>query len=328
MNSSINFLFRRLGFYFIAAWAALTLNFFIPRLMPGDPATIIFARFRGLVKPETIEALRKTFGLNDAPLIQQYFSYLKSMLSGDLGVSIAYYPEKVSTIISSALLWTVFLAGTSLILSFSIGTFLGTIIGWNRNSKLDSSLPPLLAFLGAFPYFWLAMLTLYVFGFELSWFPLGRAYSNDVVPGLNFNFISSMIYHAFLPALTMVFVSIGGWMLSMRSTLISTLGSDYITFAHAKGLSKKTIMLKYAARNAILPNLTGFGMALGFVLSGALLTEIIFSYPGQGYLLLQAVRAQDFPLMQGLFMTITLAVLLANWIVDIAILFFDPRTRK
>lgn len=328
MNSSINFLFRRLGFYFIAAWAALTLNFFIPRLMPGDPATIIFARFRGLVKPETIEALRKTFGLNDAPLIQQYFSYLKSMLSGDLGVSIAYYPEKVSTIISSALLWTVFLAGTSLILSFSIGTLLGTIIGWNRNSKLDSSLPPLLAFLGAFPYFWLAMLTLYVFGFELSWFPLGRAYSNDVVPGLNFNFISSMIYHAFLPALTMVFASIGGWMLSMRSTLISTLGSDYITFAHAKGLSKKTIMLKYAARNAILPNLTGFGMALGFVLSGALLTEIIFSYPGQGYLLLQAVRSQDFPLMQGLFMTITLAVLLANWIVDIAILFFDPRTRK
>jgi len=172
------------------------------------------------------------------------------------------------------------------------------------------------------------MLALYVFGFELSWFPLGRAYSNDVVPGLNFNFISSMIYHAFLPALTMVFVSIGGWMLSMRSTLISTLGSDYITFAHAKGLSKKTIMLKYAARNAILPNLTGFGMALGFVLSGALLTEIIFSYPGQGYLLLQAVRSQDFPLMQGLFMTITLAVLLANWIVDIAILFFDPRTRK
>lgn len=328
MNSSINFLFRRLGFYFIAAWAALTLNFFIPRLMPGDPATIIFARFRGLVKPETIEALRKTFGLNDTPLIQQYFSYLKSMLSGDLGVSIAYYPEKVSTIISSALLWTVFLAGTSLILSFSIGTLLGTIIGWNRNSKLDSSLPPLLAFLGAFPYFWLAMLTLYVFGFELSWFPLGRAYSNDVVPGLNFNFISSMIYHAFLPALTMVFASIGGWMLSMRSTLISTLGSDYITFAHAKGLSKKTIMLKYAARNAILPNLTGFGMALGFVLSGALLTEIIFSYPGQGYLLLQAVRSQDFPLMQGLFMTITLAVLLANWIVDIAILFFDPRTRK
>jgi peptide/nickel transport system permease protein len=126
----------------------------------------------------------------------------------------------------------------------------------------------------------------------------------------------------------MVLVSLGGWMLSMRNTLISTLGADYITFAHAKGLSKRRIMIKYAARNAILPNLTGFGMALGFVLSGALLTEIIFSYPGQGYLLLQSVKSQDFPLMQGLFMTITLAVLLANWLVDIAILLFDPRTRK
>ena len=328
MNRSIIFLFRRLGFYVIAAWAALTLNFFIPRLMPGDPATIIFARFRGLVKPEAIAALRETFGLNDAPLVQQYFSYLKSMLSGDLGMSIAYFPEKVSTVISGALLWTVFLAGLSLIISFSIGTLLGTIIGWNRNSKLDSTLPPILAFLGAFPYFWLAMLTLYIFGFELNWFPLGRAYSHDVTPGLNISFIISVIHHAVLPALTMVFVSLGGWMLSMRNTLISTLGADYINFAHAKGLPKRMIMLKYAARNAILPNLTCFGMALGFVLSGALLTEIIFSYPGQGYLLLQAVRSQDFPLMQGLFMTITLAVLMANFIVDIAILFFDPRTRK
>jgi peptide/nickel transport system permease protein len=136
------------------------------------------------------------------------------------------------------------------------------------------------------------------------------------------------IYHAFLPALTMVMVSLGGWMLSMRNTMITTLGADYITFARAKGLPSKMVMLKYAARNAILPNFTGFGMALGFVLSGALLTEIIFSYPGQGYLLLEAVRAQDFPLMQGLFMTITLAVLGANWLVDIAILFLDPRTRR
>ena len=165
-------------------------------------------------------------------------------------------------------------------------------------------------------------------GFKFNFFPLGHAYSSEVSPGFNIDFILSVLHHAFLPALTMVLVSLGGWMLSMRNTLISTLGADYITFAHAKGLSRRRIMLRYAARNAILPNLTGFGMALGFVLSGALLTEIIFSYPGQGYLLLQSVKSQDFPLMQGLFMTITLAVLLANWIVDIAILLFDPRTRK
>ncbi len=328
MNRSINYLLRRLLFYIIAGMAALTLNFFIPRLMPGDPAAIIFARFRGKLKPEAINALRETFGLTDEPLFGQYLSYLKSMAQGDLGISIAYFPEPVTNIISSALLWTIFLAGISLVISFSLGTLLGIIIAWNRSGKLDSYLPPILAFIGAFPYFWLAMVALYIFGFQINWFPLGHAYGDNVAPGMNIPFIISAFHHATLPALTMILVSLGGWMLSMRNNMITTLGTDYISFAHAKGLSSKIIMLKYAARNAILPNFTGFGMALGFVLSGALLTEMIFSYPGQGYLLLQAVRAQDFPLMQGLFMTITFAVLAANWLVDIAIVIFDPRTRK
>ncbi len=328
MNRSLNYLFRRFGFYVIAAWAALTLNFFIPRMMPGDPAAIIFARFRGKLKPEAINALRETFGLTDAPLWGQYWSYLKSIFCGDFGISIAYFPEPVTNIISSGLLWTIFLAGVSLMISFTVGTLLGVLIAWNRGGKIDSFLPPTLAFLGAFPYFWLAMVALYIFGFTLNWFPLGHAYGDDVTPGLNLSFIISAIYHTTLPALTMIFVSLGGWMLSMRNTMITTLGTDYITFAHAKGLSSRFTMLRYAARNAILPNFTSFGMAMGFVLSGALLTEIIFSYPGQGYLLLQAVKAQDFPLMQGLFMTITLAVLGANFLVDIAILFLDPRTRR
>jgi len=328
MSKSINYLLRRLGFYAIAAWAALTLNFFIPRMMPGDPAAIIFARFRGKLKPEAMNALRETFGLTDEPLLGQYFTYLKNLLTGNLGISIAYFPQPVTDIISTALLWTIFLAGISLIISFSIGTLLGTLAAWKRGSKLDSILPPALAFFGAFPYFWLAMVALFVFGFGLGWFPLRHAYGEHVTPGLNFPFIIDAIYHAILPASTMILVSLGGWMLSMRNTMITTLGADYITFAHAKGLPSRMIMLKFAARNAILPNFTGFGMAIGFVLSGALLTEIIFSYPGQGYLLLEAVRAQDFPLMQGLFMTITLAVLGANWLVDIAILFLDPRTRR
>tara|TARA_Y200000002_G_scaffold313697_1_gene271236 strand:- start:29 stop:676 length:648 start_codon:yes stop_codon:yes gene_type:complete len=215
-----------------------------------------------------------------------------------------------------------------MVIAFFIGTILGIILAWNRTGKLDSFLPPALAFFGAFPYFWLAMVFLYLFGFSLNWFPTGRAYGDEINPGYNLPFFISTLYHAFLPALTLVFVSLGGWMLSMRNTMISTLGSDYITFAHAKGIPSRLIMLRYAARNAILPNLTGFGMALGFMLSGALLTEMIFSYPGQGFLLLQAVQTQDYPLMQGIFMTITLAVLGANWLVDIAILFFDPRTRK
>ena len=328
MNKSLIYIIRRFSFYLIAAFAALTLNFIIPRLMPGDPASIIFARFKGKLKPEAIDAMRESFGLTNDPILVQYISYLKGILKGDFGTSIAYFPEPVSEIIGNGLYWTIFLAGSSLIIAFLIGTALGIIIAWNRTGKLDTILPPALAFFGAFPYFWLAMVLLYIFGFSLNWFPIGRAYGNAVNPGLNPTFVLSTFYHAFLPALTLIFVSLGGWMLSMRNTMISTLGADYITFANAKGISSRLIMLRYSARNAILPNLTGFGMALGFMLSGALLTEMVFSYPGQGFLLLQAVTTQDYPLMQGIFMTITLAILGANWLVDIAILFFDPRTRK
>jgi|TARA_B100000131_G_scaffold273901_1_gene275524 peptide/nickel transport system permease protein len=328
MNKSVLYILRRFGFYLIAAFAALTLNFIIPRLMPGDPASIIFARFKGKLKPEAINAMRESFGLTNDPILVQYTSYLKGIFQGELGTSIAYFPEPVSEIIGRGLYWTIFLAGSSMIIAFTIGTTLGIIIAWNRTGRLDTFLPPALAFFGAFPYFWLAMVFLYIFGFSMNWFPIGRAYGNEINPGLNLPFLSSALYHAFLPALTLVFVSLGGWMLSMRNTMISTLGSDYITFANAKGIPSRLIMLRYAARNAILPNLTGFGMALGFMLSGALLTEMIFSYPGQGFLLLQAVTSQDYPLMQGIFMTITFAVLGANWLVDIAILFLDPRTRK
>ena len=328
MNKSLIYIIRRFSFYLVAAFAALTLNFIIPRLMPGDPASIIFARFKGKLKPEAIDAMRESFGLTNDPILVQYISYLKGILKGDLGTSIAYFPEPVSEIIGNGLYWTIFLAGSSLIIAFLIGTALGIIIAWNRTGKLDTILPPALAFFGAFPYFWLAMVLLYIFGFSLNWFPIGRAYGYEVNPGLTTTFVFSTLYHAFLPALTLIFVSLGGWMLSMRNTMISTLGADYITFANAKGISSRLIMLRYAARNAILPNLTGFGMALGFMLSGALLTEMVFSYPGQGFLLLQAVTTQDYPLMQGIFMTITLAILGANWLVDIAILFFDPRTRK
>ena len=328
MNKSLIYIIRRFSFYLIAAFAALTLNFIIPRLMPGDPASIIFARFKGKLKPEAIDAMRESFGLTNDPILVQYISYLKGILKGDFGTSIAYFPEPVSEIIGNGLFWTIFLAGSSLIIAFLIGTALGITIAWNRTGKLDTILPPALAFFGAFPYFWLAMVLLYIFGFSLNWFPIGRAYGNEVNPGLNPTFVLSTFYHAFLPALTLIFVSLGGWMLSMRNTMISTLGADYITFANAKGISSRLIMLRYAARNAILPNLTGFGMALGFMLSGALLTEMVFSYPGQGFLLLQAVTTQDYPLMQGIFMTITFAILGANWLVDIAILFFDPRTRK
>src|SRR5512136_3471151 len=301
------------------------LDFFLPRLMPGDPATALFARFRGQLRPESMQAMREAFGLTQAPLWEQYFTYLGHVLRGDFGVSVAYFPSPVSTIIGTGLLWTMFLAGTAVIVSFVVGTLLGVAAAWWRGGWMDTLLPPSLALLGAFPYFWLAMVALYVFGFQLGWFPLGHAYGDDVTPGLNLPFVGSVLQHAALPMGTVVLATLGGWMLSMRNTMVSVLGSDYVNLARAKGLPPSCVVLRYAARNALLPSVTGFGMALGFVLGGSLLTEIIFSYPGQGYLLLQAVQSQDYPLMQGIFLVITLAVLGANWLVDIAYLWLDPR---
>jgi peptide/nickel transport system permease protein len=169
---------------------------------------------------------------------------------------------------------------------------------------------------------------LYALGFTLGWFPLGHAYGDDLAPAFSFTFIADVFRHAVLPVATVVLVTLGGWLLSMRNTMITVLGSDYVNLARAKGLSPSRVALRYAARNALLPSVTGFGMALGFVLGGSLLTEIVFSYPGQGYLLVQAVRNQDYPLMQGIFLVITLAVLGANWLVDVLYLWLDPRTRE
>jgi peptide/nickel transport system permease protein len=319
---------RRLSFYLIAAWASITLNFFLPRAMPGDAATALFARFRGNLAPEAMDALKQAFGLTEGPLYVQYWMYLKHLFQGDLGVSLVHFPEPVSSVVASGLLWSMFLAGAAVTLSFVVGTGLGAIAGWKRGGNFDRILPPFLIFLGAFPYFWIAMLALYIFGFLLDWFPLAHAYDATLNPEFSFPFIWSVIEHAFLPASVIVLATLGMWTLGMRNTMILTLGEDYMMLAQAKGLRPQRVLWKYAARNAILPNITGFGMALGFVVSGSLLTEIIFSYPGQGFLLLQAVRAQDYPLMQGVFLTITIAVLAANWFVDLVTLWLDPRTRS
>lgn len=323
----MHYVLRRLGFYLIAAWASLTLNFVIPRLAPGDPASAMFARFEGRVQPEAMDALRAAFGFTDAPLHVQYFTYLEHLLTGDLGLSYAYYPSRVSEVIGTGLVWTLGLAGCAVIISFVVGSLLGVFAAWNRGGWLDSVAAPAFAFLGAFPYFWLAMLALYLFGFGLGWFPLRHAYSHDLEPGLSFTFAADVARHAVLPAASIVVATLGGWMLSMRNTMVATLGTDTLRLAHAKGLPPRQVMFRYAARNALLPNVTSFGMALGFVLSGSLLTEIVFSYPGTGYLLILAVRNQDYPLMQGLFLVITLAVLAANFAVDLLCLWLDPRTR-
>ncbi|WP_025745801.1 ABC transporter permease [Kallotenue papyrolyticum] len=323
----MGFLLRRIGFYVLAAWASLTLNFFLPRAMPGDPASAIFARFQGRLQPEQLQALREAFGFTEGPLFQQYATYLTHALRGDFGISISAFPAPVTTVIATGLQWTLLLGGLATVLSFTLGSLLGVIGAWRRGGLVDSIMPPLLIFIGAFPYFFLAMLALYFFSFYLGWFPLRHAYSSELRPEVSLAFVGSVLYHLVLPASTVVLVSIGGWVLGMRNTMISVLSEDYIVMAEAKGLPERRIMFRYAARNALLPNVTSFGMALGFVISGLLLTEIVFSYPGVGYLLIKAVANLDYPLMQGLFLMITFSVLAANLVVDLLYVRLDPRVR-
>jgi peptide/nickel transport system permease protein len=323
----MRYVLRRLALYVVAAWAAVTLGFVLPRLMPGDPATALLARLRGKLSPAALASMRDALGFADGSLLRQYATYWRHLLHGDLGLSVAYFPVPVGEVIGTGLLWTVALAGGAVIVSFLAGTLLGALAAWRRGGWLDSIVPPVLALLGAVPYFWLAMVALFAFGYGLRWFPLGHAYSLDREPAWTASFVVDVMRHAALPALTLVVATLGGWMLGMRNTMVALLDADFIKLAWAKGLPARQIMLRYAARNALLPSITGFGMALGFVLSGSLLTEIVFSYPGLGYLLVEAVRNQDYALMQGLFLLITLAVLAANFLVDVTYVWLDPRTR-
>lgn len=321
-------LLRRAAFYLVALWAALTVNFLIPRLMPGDPVALFIARLQGRVDPRAINALRLQFGVTNESLWTQYWRYLGQLAHGDLGRSIVFYPTPVSEVIQQSLPWTLVLVGVATIISFTLGTLLGVIAAWRRGTWLDRTLPPFVTFLSAIPYFWLALIVLYLFGFVLKWFPLFGAYDLSLVPAWDPEFLLSAAQHAILPALTIVVSSIAGWVLGMRNAMLTTLSEDYVLMAKAKGLSERRVMLMYAARNAILPNITGFAISLGFVVSGALLTEIVFSYPGMGYYLLQAVQASDYPLMQGIFLFIALGVLGSNFLADVLYVLLDPRIRQ
>jgi peptide/nickel transport system permease protein len=323
----MKYLLRQVGLYLTALWAALTLNFVLPRTMPGDPVTALIARMRGQLNPSEIDAIRQAYGFTNGPILQQYFQYLSHAFRGDFGLSISSYPAKVTSVIATGLTWTVLLGTVTLLLSFVLGTVLGVIIAWRRGGFLDSLLPGLSSFIGSFPYFWLAMVALFFMGFILHWFPMAHAHSDYVSAGWTWVYILSVAYHMVLPAGTIILVSIAGWMMGMRSTMISVLNEDYIIMAEAKGLPERLIMYQYAMRNAILPNFTQFGMSIGFILSGQLLTELVFSYPGLGYYLVRAVETHDYPLMQALFLMITLAVLGANFIVDLLYVRLDPRVR-
>jgi peptide/nickel transport system permease protein len=322
----MSFIVRRLIFYVVAAWVALTINFFIPRLVPGNVVESIMSKFPNL-QPSAYRALEALLGVGHPGSIwHQYWSYLDELAHFNLGTSVSEYPAQVSTLLAQTLPWTITLVGTATVIAFLIGTALGIAAGWRHGGSLDRVLPGLM-FLQAIPYFFFALILLELFAVEVHVFPIAQGYSQGLVPGWHWDFIGSAIYHSLLPALTIVLTSIAGWMLQMRNVMITTTDEDYVIAAQAKGLPNHRVVLTYAARNAILPQLQGFGLALGFVVSGALVMEIVFSYPGIGLLLVNSVTSNDYPLTQGIFLVITFAVLLANLIVDLIIVFVDPRTR-
>ena len=326
----MSYLGRRVGFYLVTIWAAITINFMIPRLMPGNPVQLLIARLQGqgTLSTRAIHALSVAFGLDThQSLVAQYWHYWVQLFHGNLGLSVTYYPSTVVNVIATALPWTLALVGIATVIAFVLGTGIGILAAWRRGSWLEAALP-ISTFFTAVPYFWLGLVAVAVFGVVLGWFPLSGGFGQGMAVAFNGAFISSALYHAALPAATIVVTSLAGWMIGMRNMMVTTLGEDYVLVAQAKGLSEGRVMMTYAARNAILPSIASFALSLSFVVSGAILVEIVFSYPGIGFVLFQAVQNEDYPLMEAIFLIITLAVLVANFVADLAYVFLDPRTRQ
>jgi len=311
----------------VAVWVAVTVNFAIPRVMPGNAVQGMLAKFPQL-SPSSLKALEAEFGTGHAGgLLHQYFTYWGNLLSGNLGLSSSQYPSSVASIINQTLPWTLILVGSATIISFALGTLFGALAAWRRDGWLDRALPAF-TLLQATPYFFLALVVIQLFALKWRLFPFGQGYALGLTPGWSWSFISSAIYHSILPAGTIVLTSIGGWMLQMRNVMLTTIGEDYVLVAQAKGLAPGRVVFSYAARNAILPNIAGFALSLGFVVAGALVMEIVFSYPGIGLTLYNAVTSADYPLLQGIFLVISLAVLTAALIADLIYVLADPRARN
>jgi peptide/nickel transport system permease protein len=322
------FLLRRLVFYLAAFIAAATINFFLPRLMPGDPIQIMFAGAGSNLSMENLNALKLTFGFIDAPMGQQYLAYLQSVFTGDLGRSIKYFPLPVTELLARALIWTLGLVGSATIVSFIVGTLLGVMAAWRRGTRFDAVVSLLAILSSSVPAVVISLTMLFVFGYQLGWFPNGYAADPMLDPAFSWGYISSVLHHGTLPMMTLVFVLTGGFAVTMRNNMINLLGEDYIVMGRAKGLSESRVMLWYAARNALLPTVSSLAISIGTILSGSLVTEVVFNYPGLGNTLYQAILARDYPVIQGQLLIMTAAMLVSNFVVDLSYVLLDPRLKK
>ena len=325
-----DYLLKRIGVFLLIVWLAATLNFFLPRLSGQDPvrATLLQQASLGGYVQSGLEAMVKEyeqrFGL-DRPLWRQYLTYLADVARGNFNYSISNYPRTVNEIIREAIPWTIGLLGTTTLLSFALGTFLGALLAWPRAPRwMRYLMPPLWAF-HAIPFFLLGLILMYLLAFQLNLLPMIGGYTAGAFPGWTWTFALDVLRHAILPAGSIILVATGGWALAMRGMMVTTQGEDYVVFAEAKGLTSLTIFLRYCVRNAILPQTTALALALGQILSGAVLVEVIFNYPGVGTLLFRAVRENDHFLIQGIVFLVIVALGLTTLLLDVCYPWLDPR---
>jgi peptide/nickel transport system permease protein len=315
--------------FFLVVFVAMTFNFFIPRLAPGNPIGAINSRMASASTgvengKEMFDAYRVRFGL-DQPLYVQYAKYMWNSLHGDFGQSLAAYPADVTDIIRPAIGWSMGLIGVSVLITFGFGVTIGALLAWKGTPGMVRAVLPITMIGGVLPYYLLGMLLLYVFAFSTRTFPMSGAYDSSVPSGLNWPYISTVLSHAVLPALSIVLTSIGAFALTMRGLMVNTIGEDYMLLADAKGLPKRRILWWYAVRNAIPPQLTHLAIAMGYVVSGAILVEIVFSYPGLGYQLWQSIVNSDYTVIQAITLVLAVSVGLCVLIIDLIYPRLDPR---
>lgn len=328
----LRLILRRLTMVLAVVWAAGTINFFIPRIAPKNPIAEKLTQMAGTsgVDPtkikEMADAFNVKFGL-DQPLWVQYFKYLHDVFTFDFGQSITQYPARVSSLIGAAMPWTLGLMVTTTLISFALGTLLGAAAAWRRDNRILQILSPLMMVFSAIPFYLIGLMLIYFLAAKLEWFPLSGGYGIVSIPDWSWDFALEVLYHSLLPALSIVIASIGTWAIGMRGMMVTVEGEDYMTFAEAKGLRPGRLFFRYGVRNAILPQVTALALYFGQVVTGAVLVEIVFSYPGVGSLLLDSIKLYDFPTIYGIVFILTLTVALSMLLVDLVYPLLDPRVR-
>lgn len=333
MSDAVRYIGRRVVQLLLVIWVATTVNFMVPRLIPGDPVQSALAQMQvsGGQASFDAEALaaeyNRKFGL-DKPLHEQYVNYMTDLLKGDLGVSIRNTSQSVVGKIANALPWSVGLLLIATLIAFVVGSVLGALLVWPRTPRVIGWLASPLLLLSTIPYYLLAIILIYIFAIVLKMFPPANGFSPTTILGFNVNTAVDIANHAFLPALSIVLGAVGFWALGMRSLMVSVLGEDYITFAESKGLARSRIFLRYGMRNALLPQVTALALALATVVSGAILVEAIFNYPGLGGLLYSAVLGKDIFVINGVVTVLILSLAVTVFLIDLLYPLIDPRIRR